>query len=76
MTMLWCDYSNETSSVVLSNRAIYLVCSSQLFEAVEEILCYDHCSKTSAFGNTFTWPVFEHFSLKKDEFALGFLACN
>ena len=60
MTMLWWDHSNETPSVVLSHGGIYLVCSSQLFEALEEILWCDH-----AFGNTFTWPVFEHFSLKK-----------
>ena len=38
MTMLWWDYSNETSSVVLSHRAVYLVCGPQLFEALEEIL--------------------------------------
>ena len=42
MTKLWCDYSNETSSVVFSHGAIYLVCSSQLFEALEEILWCDH----------------------------------
>ena len=92
MTMLWWDYSNETSSVVLSHGAIYLVRSSQLFEALEEILWCDHWSKTSAFGNTFTWPVFEHFSLKKRGIwtfswkvkirslawtvTLGFLACD
>ena len=26
--ILWCDYSNETSSAVLSHGTIYLVCSS------------------------------------------------
>ena len=29
--ILWCYHSNETSSAVLSHRAIYLVCSSSLW---------------------------------------------
>ena len=88
MTMLWWDHSNETSSLVISHDAIYLVCSSQPFEAVEEILWCDHRNKTFAFGNSFTW----HFSLQKRGIwpflwevkirslawmvTLGFLACN
>ena len=45
--ILWCNHSNETSSVVLSHGSVYLVCGSN-FESVDEILWCDHSNETSS----------------------------
>ena len=47
--ILWCDHSNETSSVILSHgRTIYFVCSSNFCESVNEIQWRDHSNEITS----------------------------
>ena len=53
--ILWCDHSNDTSSAVLSNGAIYLVCSMfsiqyvvLTFDYLDEILWCHYSNETSS----------------------------
>ena len=55
--ILWCYYSNETCSAVLSHGTIYLVCSLT-FESVNEILWYPTIIQMNPFQHCFHMVLF------------------
>ena len=67
--ILWCEHYNETSSAVLSQGIMYLVCSSKLFESVNK-----PCGVITCFEKASAAPItFQNFAYTRKNFIDYFL---